>query len=82
MSLPVVSKQRFAFIDGYPKVFDEENPADEDVPPEISTNRFEKLNWMKAAFTAADKILTVSPNYAEEISSGRDKGVELDDVLR
>merc|ERR1719453_2126406 len=36
---------------------------------------------MKAAFMYADKNLTVSPNYAEEISSGEDKGVELSKTI-
>lgn len=43
---------------------------------------FEKLNWLKAGFLSADKLLTVSPNYAEEITSDPEKGVELDDVIR
>lgn len=41
-----------------------------------------KINWMKAGFLEADMVLTVSPNYASELSSGEDKGVELDDVVR
>eukprot|EP00897_Mesotaenium_endlicherianum_P006336 jgi/Mesen1/5730/ME000029S05040 len=41
-----------------------------------------KINWMKAGFLEADKVLTVSPNYAVELQSGEDKGVELDDVVR
>jgi hypothetical protein len=28
------------------------------------------------------QVLTVSPNYAQEISTGVDTGVELDDVIR
>eukprot|EP00850_Spirogloea_muscicola_P007942 SM000041S15501 [mRNA] locus=s41:446932:451623:- [translate_table: standard] len=41
-----------------------------------------KINWMKAACLEADKVLTVSPHYAEELVSGPDKGVELDGVIR
>ncbi|KAJ7548302.1 hypothetical protein O6H91_07G006300 [Diphasiastrum complanatum] len=41
-----------------------------------------KINWMKAGFLESDLVLTVSPNYAEELSSGADKGVELDDVVK
>ncbi len=37
---------------------------------------------MKAGFLTADRLLTVSPNYAREVSSGPDKGVELDHVIR
>ncbi|KAF5811455.1 putative NDP-glucose--starch glucosyltransferase [Helianthus annuus] len=41
-----------------------------------------KINWMKAGILESDKILTVSPYYAEELVSGPDKGVELDNILR
>lgn len=41
-----------------------------------------KINWLKAGFLGADKVVTVSPNYALELQSGPDKGVELDDVIR
>ncbi|CAI5468524.1 unnamed protein product [Closterium sp. Yama58-4] len=41
-----------------------------------------KINWLKAGFTEADMVLTVSPNYAAELQSGPAKGVELDDVIR
>lgn len=41
-----------------------------------------KINWMKAAFLEADKVVTVSPNYATELKAGPDTGVELDDVIR
>ncbi|KAI3800613.1 hypothetical protein L1987_28706 [Smallanthus sonchifolius] len=34
-----------------------------------------KINWMKAGILESDKILTVSPYYAEELVSGPDKGV-------
>ena len=82
LELPESSKSRFEFVDGYPTVFDEDSPADEEIPKEESVRHYKKLNWMRAALTAADKVLTVSPNYADEITSGEDRGVELDDVLR
>ncbi|XP_031250961.1 granule-bound starch synthase 1, chloroplastic/amyloplastic-like [Pistacia vera] len=41
-----------------------------------------KINWMKAGILQADKVLTVSPHYAQELVSGVDKGVELDNILR
>lgn len=41
-----------------------------------------KINWMKAGILESDKILTVSPYYAQELISGPDKGVELDNILR
>lgn len=37
---------------------------------------------MKAGILESDKILTVSPYYAEELVSAPDKGVELDNILR
>lgn len=41
-----------------------------------------KLNWMKAGIIESDLVLTVSPHYVKELTSGPDKGVELDGVLR
>lgn len=40
------------------------------------------LLFLQAGILAADKVLTVSPNYASEIGSGPDKGVELDSIIR
>ncbi|KAH7352505.1 hypothetical protein KP509_19G049200 [Ceratopteris richardii] len=36
-----------------------------------------KINWMKAAITESDILITVSPNYAKELTAGEDTGVEL-----
>ncbi|CAA0843229.1 Granule-bound starch synthase 1-chloroplastic/amyloplastic [Striga hermonthica] len=41
-----------------------------------------KINWMKAGILESDRVLTVSPYYAQELISGVDKGVELDNILR
>ncbi|KAK1558245.1 hypothetical protein Q3G72_000172 [Acer saccharum] len=41
-----------------------------------------KINWMKAGILESDRVLTVSPYYAEELVSGEDKGVELDSILQ
>ncbi|XP_039022762.1 granule-bound starch synthase 1, chloroplastic/amyloplastic-like isoform X1 [Hibiscus syriacus] len=41
-----------------------------------------KINWMKAGILESDKVLTVSPYYAQELISGEDKGVELDNIIR
>ena len=49
-------------------------------PP--SGKRYEKINWLKAGIISADKLLTVSPNYATEIASDDEKGVELASVVR
>eukprot|EP00245_Coleochaete_scutata_P001752 TRINITY_DN12208_c0_g1_i1.p1 TRINITY_DN12208_c0_g1~~TRINITY_DN12208_c0_g1_i1.p1 ORF type:complete len:614 (+),score=139.34 TRINITY_DN12208_c0_g1_i1:144-1985(+) len=40
-----------------------------------------KINWLQAGFKEADRVFTVSPNYAEELISGPAKGVELDTVV-
>ncbi|KAF3434172.1 hypothetical protein FNV43_RR25275 [Rhamnella rubrinervis] len=41
-----------------------------------------KINWMKAGVLESDRVLTVSPYYAQELVSGEDKGVELDNIIR
>ncbi|XP_039067704.1 granule-bound starch synthase 1, chloroplastic/amyloplastic-like isoform X1 [Hibiscus syriacus] len=41
-----------------------------------------KINWMKAGILESDRVLTVSPYYAQELVSGEDKGVELDSIIR
>ena len=37
---------------------------------------------MKAGASAADRVITVSPSYAEELKASPSGGVELDDVFR
>ncbi|ONK64396.1 uncharacterized protein A4U43_C07F25410 [Asparagus officinalis] len=41
-----------------------------------------KINWMKAGIIESDRVVTVSPHYAQELISGEDKGVELDNIIR
>ncbi|OEL23155.1 Granule-bound starch synthase 1, chloroplastic/amyloplastic [Dichanthelium oligosanthes] len=41
-----------------------------------------KINWMKAGIIEADRVLTVSPYYAEELISGIARGCELDNIMR
>ncbi|XP_077234141.1 granule-bound starch synthase 1, chloroplastic/amyloplastic-like [Tasmannia lanceolata] len=41
-----------------------------------------KINWMKAAILESDRVLTVSPYYAQELVSGVERGVELDTIIR
>nr|QRK14273.1 granule-bound starch synthase 1 [Actinidia deliciosa] len=41
-----------------------------------------KINWMKAGILESDRVLTVSPYYAQELASGEEKGVELDNIIR
>ncbi|KAI3453298.1 hypothetical protein Pfo_009961 [Paulownia fortunei] len=40
-----------------------------------------KINWMKAGILESDRVLTVSPYYAQELVSGVEKGVELDNII-
>lgn len=83
LGLPDSSKERFTFEDGFPKVFDETSPADEagtmpEAPPGV---RYSKINWLQAGISACDSLLTVSPNYAIEMASGPQLGVELDSII-
>ncbi|XP_043715780.1 granule-bound starch synthase 1, chloroplastic/amyloplastic-like [Telopea speciosissima] len=41
-----------------------------------------KINWMKAGILESDRVITVSPHYAQELVSGIEKGVELDNIIR
>ncbi|XP_043809794.1 granule-bound starch synthase 1, chloroplastic/amyloplastic isoform X2 [Manihot esculenta] len=41
-----------------------------------------KINWMKAGILESDRVLTVSPYYAQEVISGVERGVELDNFIR
>ena len=80
LNLPESSRERFAFEDGYPMVFDENTPASE-MYEGAPGQKFAKQNWLRAGVTACDKLLTVSPTYAKEMASGPQLGVELNDVI-
>lgn len=82
LGLPQEAQTLFEFTDGYPKVFDESTPADESAAATATGVQYKKLNWLKAGILACDKLLTVSPNYATEIASGPQLGVELDKWVR
>ncbi|PON73500.1 Glycogen synthase [Parasponia andersonii] len=41
-----------------------------------------KINWMKAGILESDRVVTVSPYYAQELVSGADRGCELDNFIR
>ena len=43
---------------------------------------YKKINWLRAGILSCDKLLTVSPNYATEISANPQGGAELDHVIR
>ena len=79
--LPESCGDDFFFEDGYNKVYDENTPAKEDGKDVFDGKIYRKVNWLKAGFMNSDKNLTVSENYAKEISSSKAKGVELDTVL-
>lgn len=64
-------------------MYDETEPDSADKPVlGEKGRRYKKVNWMKGAFLSADKILTVSPTYAEEIAANESQGVELDSIIR
>ncbi len=64
-------------------MYDETEPDTADKPVLGDKGRkYKKVNWMKAAFLSADKLLTVSPTYATEIAANESQGVELDGVIR
>jgi granule-bound starch synthase len=72
----------FKFNDGYSKVYDERTPQAEEGDSKADIKgKHDKVNWMRAGFLTSDKNLTVSPNYATEVSSSPQKGVELNDIL-
>lgn len=83
LQVPSASKSKFAFEDGNPRVYDETEPDIADKPVLGEKGRkYKKVNWMKAAFLSADKLLTVSPTYATEIAANESQGVELDGIIR
>ncbi|KAF5836718.1 starch synthase catalytic domain-containing protein [Dunaliella salina] len=82
MNLPESSFEKFQFSDGYPKVYNEITPLKEDEKGEPSGGPHRKINWLKAGILSADKVLTVSPNYAAEIGRDDSSGVELDNYIR
>jgi granule-bound starch synthase len=69
MGLPASSKAKLAFEDGTAKIYSEKDPLEEDEVPVLSKGKFKKVNWLKGGILSADKVLTVSPNYATEVSA-------------
>jgi Starch synthase catalytic domain len=82
LAVPEPALQHFQFTDGFSKVYDEQHPKDDDGMESDIVGKHNKVNWMRAGFLASDRNVTVSPNYAREVASGPDRGVELDDVIR
>ncbi|GFR42632.1 hypothetical protein Agub_g3568 [Astrephomene gubernaculifera] len=82
MQMPPSAFDKFQFSDGYPKVYTEATPMEEEDLAPLTGRTYRKINWLKAGILSADKLITVSPNYAAEISADPAGGVELDDVIR
>ena len=60
----------------------EGEPEEFEMAPVPKGVTYEKINWLKAGILSADKLLTVSPNYAAEIAEDDEKGVELASVIK
>lgn len=82
MQLPAASFSKFAFTDGYAKVYTETTPMEEEEKPSLTGKTYKKINWLQAGILTADKLVTVSPNYAAEITVDAAGGVELDKAIR
>lgn len=59
-----------------------ENESEDMIPAIAPGSTYQKLNWLRAGILTADKLLTVSPNYAKEVAEDDEKGVELSGPLR
>lgn len=80
--LPESASNDFFFEDAQGKMYDERNPKkDGQVETTPPGKKFRKDNWMKAAFINSDRNITVSMNYAKEISGSASKGVELNTII-
>lgn len=82
LGLPDSAAGDFFFEDSQQKLFDERTPQKEGGEKLMPTGKkYRKDNWMKAAFINSDRNITVSMNYAKEISGSASKGVELNTVI-
>jgi len=82
LGLPESASGDFFFEDSQQKLFDERSPQKEGGEKLMPTGKkYRKDNWMKAAFINSDRNITVSMNYAKEISGSASKGVELNTVI-
>ncbi len=80
--LPESAANDFFFEDSQGKMYDERMPKkDGEVDTTPIGKKFVKDNWMKAAFINSDRNITVSMNYAKEISGSASKGVELNTII-
>eukprot|EP00887_Chlorella_sp_A99_P006320 scaffold3.g6320.t1 len=81
LGLPASSLPRFQFTDGAAGGEAVPRGALARGPRAAAAERESRCGGAPAGITAADRVLTVSPNYASEIASGPAPGVELDDVI-
>ncbi|XP_021857321.2 granule-bound starch synthase 1, chloroplastic/amyloplastic [Spinacia oleracea] len=74
----IVYQGRFALED-YPRLNlpEELKPAFDFIDGYDKPVKGRKINWMKAGILESDRVVTVSPFYAQELMSGVERGVEL-----
>ena len=81
LGLPESAAADFFFEDAQGKMYDERSPKKDGEIDSSPKGKFKKDNWMKAAFINSDRNITVSMNYAKEISGSASKGVELNTII-
>nr|ALB36782.1 GBSSIa [Chenopodium neomexicanum] len=79
----MVYQGRFALED-YPRLHlpEELKPAFDFFDGHNKPVKGRKINWMKAGILESDRVVTVSPFYAQEIVSSVERGVELNDIVQ
>ena len=81
LGLPESAAADFFFEDAQGKMYDERSPKKDGEIDSSPKGKFKKDNWMKAEFINSDRNITVSMNYAKEISGSASKGVELNTII-
>ena len=56
LGLPESSAAKFAFEDGYDRVFTEDEPDEDPKSRPPVKGRFQKINWLRAGILSADKV--------------------------
>ena len=57
LGLPESSAAKFAFEDGYDRIFTEDEPDEDPKSRPPVKGRFQKINWLRAGILSADKVL-------------------------
>lgn len=79
----IVYQGRFAFNDfAFLNLPDEQRGSFDFLDGYDHPVKGRKINWMKAGIIESDRVLTVSPYYAQELMSSAERGVELDNIVR